>query len=50
MDPIIVLILIVLVLWATGVFIVPVGSAVHVLLVFVVVLLLMRVLAGRKAL
>lgn len=50
MDPIIVLIIILLVLWLLGLIAFPIGGAIHVLLVLVLVLVVIRLLQGRSLL
>jgi hypothetical protein len=44
------LIVVLLILWLTGMFVFPIGSLVHVLLVVLLVVILVRVLQGRSAL
>jgi len=46
-----ILIVVFVVLWATGAFVAPVGgSAIHILLVLALVLIVIRLLQGRKVL
>ncbi len=48
MDPLLLIILILVILWALGAFVVPVGgSLIHLLLVIVLVVIVIRVLQGR---
>lgn len=42
------LVVVLLILWALGLWIVPVGSMIHVLLVIVVVLVIYRLATGRR--
>lgn len=50
MDPLTLLIVILIVLWATGTFVFPVGSFVHLLIVIVIVIILIRALRGQPLL
>jgi hypothetical protein len=50
MDLLTILVIVLVVLWAMGAFVVHVGSAVHLLLVIVLIIVLVRVLQGRNVL
>ena len=46
-----ILIIVLIVLWLTGSFVVPIGgSAIHILLVVALILIVLRLLQGRKVL
>jgi hypothetical protein len=49
MDPLVMIVLVLFVLWLLGAFIVPIGgSLIHLLLVLVIVLVLYRLLTGQR--
>ncbi len=51
MDPILVIVVVLVLLWATGAFVVPVGgSLIHLLLVIALVIFLLRLISGRRLL
>lgn len=48
MDPLLIIVLVLIILWATGAFIFPVGSIVHLLLVVILIVVLVRLLRGQS--
>ncbi len=49
MDPLLIVVVVLVVMWATGAFAVHVGGAlIHLLLVIALVILLIRLLTGRR--
>ena len=51
MDPLVVIVVVLVLLWATGAFVVPVGgSLIHLLLVIALVVFLIRLLSGKRVL
>lgn len=50
MDPLLLIILVLLIFYALGMLVVPVGNVIHILLVIVLVLIVYRLLTGRSAL
>lgn len=48
MDPLVLLIIVLLVIWASGMAYFPLGGLIHVLLVVVIVVIVIRLLQGRS--
>lgn len=50
MDPITIIVIILVLLWATGTFVYPVGSLIHLLLLIVLVIVVVRLIRGQSVL